>query len=92
MRLFSLAALSAGLGLALLTAPLAMAQAYPNHHMNNAPHRMPAPVHRVVITHSRMSPRISHVAHVQPRAVAVRHSVPVRHVAMPVHHSDPHHN
>jgi hypothetical protein len=32
MKRFSLKALSAGLGLALLAAPLAMAQPYPDHH------------------------------------------------------------
>jgi hypothetical protein len=67
----------AGLGLALLAAPLAMAQSY--HHMN-PPHAVVhhmAPVHHVV----RIVPH-----HVPVRPVMVRH-----HVVMPVHHADQHH-
>ena len=37
MKRVSVTALSAGLGLALLAAPLAMAQQYPDHHDNGAP-------------------------------------------------------
>ncbi len=86
MKRLSLTALSAGLGLALLAAPLAMAQPYPDHHAI-AGHDMHAPAHRAVSTHNRTSAHMSHAAHMQPREVSVRH-----HIAMPLHHMAPHHN
>jgi Ni/Co efflux regulator RcnB len=42
MKRISLTALSAGLGLALLVAPMAMAQQYPYHHDDHG-HPMPPP-------------------------------------------------
>ncbi|HTJ90688.1 MAG TPA: hypothetical protein VL356_10980 [Acidocella sp.] len=76
MRLLSPKVLSAGLGLTLLAAPLAMAQS--DHHMSPAH----VTVHRVVtVHHSRVAPH----AHVVVRRVSVRHEV------VPVHHADLHH-
>ena len=46
MKRFSLTALSAGLGLTLLSAPLAMAQQYNGAHRDAPAHHVPAPVHR----------------------------------------------
>jgi hypothetical protein len=84
MRLFSPSALSAGLGLALLAAPLAMAQSYQHHAM--APHPMHAPAHHVVSMHNRM-------VHVQRHiAMPMRHNaMPMRHAPMPPHGNAPHH-
>ena len=96
MKRVSLAALSAGLGLALLAAPMAMAQQYPAHHAPSAPHgteshHMAAPIHRTVNTHSRMAPR----PRVQPHVVSMQHHTvqpPHHHAAMPAHGTMQHHN
>jgi hypothetical protein len=90
MRLLSPAALSAGLGLALLTAPLAMAQAYANH-PNAAPHAMAshqiqASSHR---TASAMHEQMGTKARLQPREVSKRHRTTrdTHHAAMAPHHA-----
>ena len=96
MKRLSLAALSAGFGLALLAAPLAMAQQYAAHHDNGAPHgapahRAPAPVHRMVVTsHRQPAPR----DRVQPHMASMQHHtmMPPHHAAMQPHDSMQHHS
>jgi hypothetical protein len=89
MRLLSPGALSAGLGLALLAAPLAMAQAYqhgPDTPHNVASHQMQTPIrHTASSMHNQMSAK----AHMQPRKVSEQHhSVPnTHHTAMTSHHA-----
>jgi len=87
MRFMSPAALSAGLGLALLAAPLAMAQAYANHPATPAHtmegHPMQAPVHR---TASSMHAPMGAKTHMKPREV-------LHHTVRDTHHAvvTPHH-
>jgi Ni/Co efflux regulator RcnB len=54
MKRFSLTALSAGLGLAMLTAPLAMAQQYDGAHQDESGHHMQAPQHQDMGSHNQM--------------------------------------
>jgi hypothetical protein len=90
MRFLSLAGLSAGLGLALLAAPLAMAQTYSDQHANGMPHmadhQMPAPSHR---TASLMHEKMDAKPRAQPREVSNRHHTvqTSRHAAMAPHHA-----
>jgi len=101
MRLMSPAALSAGLGLALLAAPLAMAQAYANHPTATAHsmegHSMQAPSHRMA---SPMHAPMGAKTHMQPREVSKRdhivrdthHAVVTPHHAMMAPHDDTSHH
>ncbi len=54
MKRFSLTALSAGLGLAMLAAPLAMAQQYDSAHHDESGHYMQAPQHQDMGSHNQM--------------------------------------
>lgn len=101
MRFLPLAGLSAGLGLALFAAPLAMAQPYPDQHANGAPHtmaghQMPAPSHR---TASSMHEKMGAKPHAQPREASNRHhavrntrhaATTPRHAPMAPHGGTPH--
>jgi hypothetical protein len=76
MRLLSPAALSAGLGLALLAAPLAMAQTHQHDAgapHNVASHQMQTPTHRAAGAASSMHNQMSAKAHMQPRKVSEQH-------------------
>jgi hypothetical protein len=87
MRLFSPAALSAGLGLVLLAAPLAMAQATPDQHargMSHATmgHPMRAPTHHADAMHHPLSAMVHRQSHMQPRPASMR-----QHGERNVHHA-----
>ncbi len=82
MKRFSLTTISAGLALAVMSAPLAFAQQYQNHGDIHA--RPPA---HVVVQHRPVPVRVVHampVHHMAPPRVAVKHYVPV-HVEKPMH-------
>ncbi len=87
MKRFSLTALSAGLGLTLLSAPLAMAQQYNGAHRDAPAHHVPAPVHRPAphtqMGHGQMSYRPA--SHVPTRSNS-HNSMP--HGAMMAHGGD----
>jgi hypothetical protein len=93
MRFFSPAALGTGLGLTLLAAPLAMAQAPGYQHGHAVPHatmghQMHMPIHRTVSMHRPMAVK-PHMQppHMPPHQVSMRHPS-----AMAPHHDMPHRN
>jgi hypothetical protein len=99
MRLFSPAALSAGLGLALLATPLAMAQATPDQHargMSHATmgHQMRAPTHHADAMHHPLSAMVHRQSHMQPRQASMRQhgARHAHHADMPPHDAMSHHN